>query len=155
MLNLIWVESVSKLSNYLGTRFLFMIFAIYNMWYFLTIIVYKIYPRKLINSEDLISVSCEEVKFQAGLQRESLHLHLEFWLNWVIVFCIDKQMGHYELISAYFFFVKFILVASLREGFKKKIKKFSNRLMNHFPNFWVKIPKFDNYQPPIVCYSRI
>ena len=29
-------------------------------------------------------------------------LHLEFWLNWVIVFCIDKQMGHYELISAYF-----------------------------------------------------
>ena len=21
--------------------------------------------------------------------------------------------------------------------------------MNHFPNFWVKIPKFDNYQPPL------
>ena len=20
--------------------------------------------------------------------------------------------------------------------------------MNHFPNFWVKIPKFDNYHPP-------
>ena len=36
-----------------------------------------------------------------------------------------------------------------------KIKKLSNRLMNHFPNFWVKIPKFDNYQPPIVCYYRI
>ena len=21
--------------------------------------------------------------------------------------------------------------------------------MNHFPNFWVKIPKFDIYQPPL------
>ena len=29
-----------------------------------------------------------------------------------------------------------------------KIKKCSNRLMNHFPNFWVKILKFDNYHPP-------
>ena len=29
-----------------------------------------------------------------------------------------------------------------------KIKKFSNGLMNHFPRYWVKIPKFDNYHPP-------
>ena len=29
-----------------------------------------------------------------------------------------------------------------------KIKKFSNGLMNHFPRYWVKIQKFDNYHPP-------
>ena len=29
-----------------------------------------------------------------------------------------------------------------------KINKFSNGLMNHFPRYWVKIPKFDNYHPP-------
>ena len=22
--------------------------------------------------------------------------------------------------------------------------------MNHFPNFWVKIHKFDNYHPPLI-----
>ena len=29
-----------------------------------------------------------------------------------------------------------------------KIKKFSNGLMNHFPRYWIEIPKFDNYHPP-------
>ena len=28
------------------------------------------------------------------------------------------------------------------------VKTFSNGLMNHFPRYWVKIPKFDNYHPP-------
>ena len=31
-----------------------------------------------------------------------------------------------------------------------KIKKFSNRLMNHFPWYSVKIPKFDIYHPPTI-----
>ena len=34
-----------------------------------------------------------------------------------------------------------------------KIKKLSNGLMNHFPRYWVKIPKFDNYQPPLFPYQ--
>ena len=26
--------------------------------------------------------------------------------------------------------------------------------MNHFPNFWVKIPKFDNYHPPLAVDEK-
>ena len=27
--------------------------------------------------------------------------------------------------------------------------------MNHFPNFWVKIPKFDNYHPPPIIEGKV
>ena len=36
-----------------------------------------------------------------------------------------------------------------------KIKKFSNGLMNHFPRYWVKIPKFNNYHPPPTPVARV
>ena len=27
--------------------------------------------------------------------------------------------------------------------------------MNHFPRYWVKIPKFDNYHPPPIYVSKM